>query len=218
MLQGSTLAKADTVLGRAAQDVIRTGATHEDGKGTCDSYVQQLEELPTEAKPGSSALLKEIAERVPDLRRKTRQNTTQVLEKVTEKRALELGQLFLAETQETEVTTADVTNLLSVLQFFSKPEAKVMHSRLTTWSSNFAQWLAARDFLKLMESYIEDVTSQDYIDVVALEPGEWKKVLDKCPHPPPDAVMDALDDVLPEMLRRIFIQARCAAVRIESRV
>ena len=189
------------------QNAIKTAATHGQAKERVDRLEGAVQAIRAPLVPGGLKVLKELVDEIPNLREKTRVDTTKNLEKVTGAKLQEIGQSILTS-KSVSVATSDVEALLKACACFSHmPGCKEIHVKLTTWTAKYVKILATTDLIAWCTEYTETARAQPYAEPIPMDVKHLSGVLSKCPSPLPESLSVALSSVFPAVFERLFLQA-----------
>ena len=188
------------------QNAIKTAATHGPAQARIDELEAQVSALAPPFKAGSFNVLRELVDELPQLREKSRVDSSKKLEKVAAAKLVEMTQSIMS-TQVISVGSSDVEALLKTCAFFGNMSGcKEAHVKMTGWASKYAKILASSDLTAACQQYVEAAVAQPYPEPINCDVKHLATLMSKCPTPLPEAVSKPLEAMLPPLLERTFLQ------------
>ena len=173
--------------------------------------MSQLDQAPTEVKAGCCDALAAALEQLPQLKQDTRKGS--VTAAAFEQRIVAHA---ILDAEKAAMSSADLNTLLQSLEVVGKKAkgCQEMHTKLTAHASKRNALITANDVLGRIVKYMEMVAQAEYVDVITLDAAQLLTLLKKLPVPPSLEVQQALRELLPALLPRVFLQAGsiCQAV------
>ena len=190
-----------------AQNAIKTAATHGPAQARIDKLEAEVSLLAPPFKSGSFSVLRELVEELPQLREKSRVDSSKKLEKVAASKLVEMSQAVMS-TQEICVGSSDVEALMKACAFFANMSGcKEAHVKMTAWAAKYAKILASSDLTAWCQQYVAATQAQPYPEAISVDVKHLTMLISKCPSPMPEAVSKPLEAVLAPLLERTFLQA-----------
>lgn len=214
------------------QDVVKTAATHgpaaekaatflselvqQIGNGNDDNDEETLP-LPVVLSPGCTGNLDLIMESLPQLKLDMRKGFALPLQKAVRDRVVQLGSAILKATSPS-LSSADLNSTMAGLKLFpADATCAEMHSKLISWATKHNADIAVADFHKWLDSYMSQVSTQSYREVIPVDVPNVKQVVTVLKVPLEDAeVLEKLHIMLPNFLVRCYLQVLLQVLRFKT--
>ena len=197
--------KASTLPG-LVQDVVKTAATHQEHVQMMKNFEEALKADQLTLEPGCGQVFENIADKMQELRDKTRRGSTKDFEKLVAGRLVELGSKLLTVDNPPIVST-DIDSFLKVCSCFTLPQTRDLQAKLVGWATKYKKVLACADLIGWCSSYVKSCDAQAYPEKIPVDAKQVRAYITKLPNPTPPEVAARLTDVVLPFVIRVFLEA-----------